>query len=86
MEIVEKQWDNYHQWEATVKAQVFTAIPEALLIEVQKLKTAEVWDAICIKHTRERHLLLRSIYADRCMNRSAMMNHRSKHTSRAYSA
>jgi len=34
-----------------VKAQVFTTIPEALLIAVQKLKTAkEVWDVIYIKH------------------------------------
>jgi len=34
-----------------VKAQVFTTIPEALLIEVQKLTTAkEVWDAICVMH------------------------------------
>ena len=34
-----------------MKAQVFTTIPEALLIEVQKLKTVkEVWDVICIKH------------------------------------
>ena len=31
-------------------AQVFTTIPESLLIEVRKLKTArEVWDAICAK-------------------------------------
>jgi len=34
-----------------VKAQVFTTIPEALLIAVQKLKMAkEMWDVICIKH------------------------------------
>src|SRR6266481_5900555 len=34
-----------------VKAQIFTTIPDVLLIEVQKLNTAkEVWDAVCTKH------------------------------------
>jgi len=51
MENMDKRWDYYHQCEAMVKSQVFTTIPEALLIEIQKLTTAkEVWDAICMKH------------------------------------
>jgi len=34
-----------------VKAQIFTTIPEGLLVEVQKLSTAkEIWDAVCHKH------------------------------------
>ena len=51
LEKKEKFWDNYYQHEATVKAQIFTAIPEGLLVKVQKLSTTKViWDAICCKH------------------------------------
>ena len=50
IENAEKWWDDYHQCEAMVKAQAFMTIPEALLIEVQKLTTEkEVWDVICVK-------------------------------------
>ena len=31
LEWAEKQWDKYHQWEAMVKAQIFTTVPELLL-------------------------------------------------------
>jgi hypothetical protein len=51
LEKVEKRWDDYHQCEATIKAQVFSTIPDGILVEVQKLKTVkEVWDAVCLKH------------------------------------
>ena len=51
LEKAEKRWDEYHQCEAQIMAQVFTTIPESLLIEVWKLKTAkEVWGPICAKH------------------------------------
>jgi len=37
-----------------IKAQIFTTIPDSLLIEVQKLKTLkEVWDALCAKHKKK---------------------------------
>ena len=51
LERAEKPWDEYHQWEAMVKAQIFMMVPELLLIELHKLKTVkDVWDAICAKH------------------------------------
>ena len=51
LERKEKHWDDYYQCKATVKAQIFTTIPEGLLVEVQKLSTAkEIWDAVCHKH------------------------------------
>jgi len=47
----ENSWDDYYQREATIKAQVFTTIPDSLLIEVQKLKMAkEIWDTVCAKY------------------------------------
>ena len=47
----EKHWDDYYQCEALIKAQIYTTIPEALLIEFRKLPTAkEIWDTICAKH------------------------------------
>ena len=51
LEKAEKHWDNYNQQEATVKAQIFTTIPDLLLIEIQKLKTVkEIWDTVCVKY------------------------------------
>ena len=41
LEKAEKHHDNYDQWEAVIKAQIFTLIPDSLLIEVQKLKMAK---------------------------------------------
>ena len=50
-EKAERCWDDYHQREELIKAQIFTTIPETLLIEIRKLSNAkEIWDAICIKH------------------------------------
>jgi gag-polypeptide of LTR copia-type len=51
LEKLEQQWDDYNQREAMIKAQLFTTIPEGLLIKVQKLATAkQVWNAVCAKH------------------------------------
>ena len=51
LEQLERCWDGYHQCEAMVKVQIFTTIPEGLLVEVQKHPTAkEIWDAMCRKH------------------------------------
>ena len=51
LEKAERCWDDYHQREAMVKVQIFTTIPDILLIEVQKLNTVkEVCDTICMKH------------------------------------
>ena len=41
LEKAEKCHDNYDQWEAIVTVQIFTSIPDLLLIEVQKLKMAK---------------------------------------------
>jgi hypothetical protein len=51
---LEKRWDDYNQREASIKAQIFTTIPDSILIG--NLATAkEVWDAVCTRH-RQRHL------------------------------
>jgi len=53
LEKAEKCWDEYHQREVLIWAQVFITIPELLLIEVRKLATArEVWNAVCAKHEK----------------------------------
>jgi gag-polypeptide of LTR copia-type len=51
LEALEKCWDDYHQREATIKAQIFTTVPDSVLIEVRNLDTAQkVWDAVCAKY------------------------------------
>ena len=66
LEKKEKRWDHYHQHEAMVKAQIFTTIPEGLLVKVQKLHTAkEIWDAVCGKH--EAKGLMVQVDIRRCM-------------------
>ena len=51
LENAEKLWDEYHQREALICAQIFAKIPDSPLIEVWKLTAAkQVWDAICMKH------------------------------------
>ena len=51
LEKAEKCWDDYNQCEATVKAQIFTTIPDSLLIKIQRLKMAkEIWDTVCEKY------------------------------------
>ena len=50
-EKAEKRWDDYQQREALIMAQIFTTVPEVLLIEIRRLSTAkQMWDAICAKH------------------------------------
>jgi hypothetical protein len=47
LEVLEKRWDDYHQREATIKAQIFTTVPDSVLIVVRNLGTAQkVWDAV----------------------------------------
>src|SRR5882672_4089569 len=54
LEASEKCHDEYDQREAIIKVQIFTTIPDLLLIEVQKLQTSkEVWDALCAKHEKK---------------------------------
>ena len=76
----EKQWDDYHQREVTVKAQVFMTIPEALLIEVQKLKMVkEVWDVICVEHEGKALTvkvdICRWMYEQKCNDKSQVQMH-----------
>ena len=41
---LERCWDDYNQCEATIMAQIFTTVPDSVLIEVWNLATAkEVW-------------------------------------------
>ena len=47
----EKQWEDYYQSEVLIKAQIYTRVPEAFLIEIRKLSTAkETWDTVCAKY------------------------------------
>ena len=76
----EKRWDDYYQREALIKAQIYTTIPEALLIEVRKLSTAkEVWEAVCAKH-EHRALTVkidirRRMYEMKCEDNSNVRTH-----------
>ena len=48
---LERRWDDYNQREATIMVQIFTTVPDSILIKVWNLATAkEVWDAVCVKH------------------------------------
>src|SRR6266481_4901695 len=80
LEKAEKRWDEYYQREATVKAQIFTTVPESLLIELQKLKTAkDIWDAVCAKHEGKALTvkvdLRRHLYAMKCEDESQVRSH-----------
>jgi hypothetical protein len=70
LEALEKRWDDYHQREATIKAQIFTTVPDSVLIEVRNLDTAQkVWDAVCAKYEtkmRLNHSLSRSTCGAGC--------------------
>ena len=53
LEKAEKCWDEYHQQEVLIQAQIFTIIHKSLLIKVWKLTTARgVWNAVCDKHEK----------------------------------
>jgi gag-polypeptide of LTR copia-type len=48
---LERHWDDYNQREAAIKAQIYTMIPDSVLIEIRSLDTVkEVWDTVCTKH------------------------------------
>jgi len=51
----EKQWDNYNQCKATVKAQIIMTIPDSLLIEIQKLNTARKFGMPCVPSMKTDH-------------------------------
>jgi gag-polypeptide of LTR copia-type len=77
---LEKRWDDYKQREATIKAQIFTTIPDSLLIEIRNLKTAkETWDAVCAKHeTRALTIKVdvrRQMYEMKCEEESNVHTH-----------
>ena len=63
----------YKQWEASIKAQILTTIPESLAIKIQALDTGKkLWDALCEKH-KNRALtvvvdLQCRLYALNCLN------------------
>ena len=80
LERAEKQWDEYHQCKAMVKAQIFTMVLESLLIELCKLKTAkEIWDAVCAKHEGKALTvkvdLWHHIYTMKCEDKSQVRTH-----------
>ena len=41
LEAAGRRWDEYHQHKAQVRAQIFTTIPESLLIEVRNLPSVK---------------------------------------------
>ncbi|TDL21259.1 hypothetical protein BD410DRAFT_694239, partial [Rickenella mellea] len=44
----EAKYDEWHQKQALVRAQLFGSIPNSLLIEIQGLENASrMWDAVC---------------------------------------
>jgi gag-polypeptide of LTR copia-type len=51
LDALEKHWDDYNQRDATIMAQIFTTVPDSVLIEVQNLDNAKkTWDAMCTKY------------------------------------
>jgi len=63
-----------------VKAQIFTTVPELLLIELHKFKTAkEIWDAVCAKQEGKaltiKVNLQHHIYAMKCEDGSQVRTH-----------
>src|SRR3977135_3456361 len=80
VEKAERLWDDYHQREAIVKAQIYSTIPESLQIEVQQLKTAkEIWAAVCRKHEGKAVMvkvdLRRRIYEMKCEDEANIRTH-----------
>ena len=64
---LEKCWDNYNQREAMIMAQIFTMVPDSVLIEIWNLATAkEIWEAVCAKHEMK-HSPLKWTCGARCM-------------------
>jgi gag-polypeptide of LTR copia-type len=80
LEALEKHWDDYHQQEATIKAQIFTTVPDSVLIEVRNLDTAQkVWDAVCAKYETKSLTvkidLWRRMYEMKCEDDSNVRTH-----------
>ena len=80
LEKAEKCHDDYDQWEAIIKAQIFTSILDSLLIEVQKLKMAkEVWEAMCVEHEKKALNMMVDIhcriYKLKCEDESQVQTH-----------
>ena len=67
------------QQEAIIKAQIFTLIPDSLLIEVQKLKMAkEIWEAMCVKHEKKTLNVMVDIH--HCIYEHVRTSHKSERT------
>ena len=77
LEAAKKCHDEYDQREAIIRVQIFTTIPDSLLIEVQKLK--EVWDALCAKNEKKALTVMVDIccrmYKMKCEDESQVCMH-----------
>ncbi|KIJ37239.1 hypothetical protein M422DRAFT_178285, partial [Sphaerobolus stellatus SS14] len=50
LEKLEKRWDDYQHREGAIRAQVFSMVPDSILIEIKNHETAKgVWDTLCRK-------------------------------------
>ena len=77
---LEKCWDDYNQRKATIMAQIFTMVPDSVLIKIQNLATAkEIWEAVCAKHEMKAFTIKvdmqRWMYEMRCEDESNIHTH-----------
>ena len=77
---LEKCWDDYNQRKATIMAQIFTMVPDSVLIEILNLATAkEIWEAVCAKHEMKALTvkvdMWRQMYEMRCKDESNIRTH-----------
>ncbi|KIJ55366.1 hypothetical protein M422DRAFT_141171, partial [Sphaerobolus stellatus SS14] len=50
LEKLEKRWDEYEHREGVIRAQIFSTVPDSILIEIKNHNTAKkMWDALCSK-------------------------------------
>jgi hypothetical protein len=80
LEELEKRQDEYDQRESMIKAQIFTTIPESLIIEFQKLETAhKIWEAVCARHEKKALTIQvdvrRRMYEMKCQDESNVRKH-----------
>jgi hypothetical protein len=60
LDALEKRWDDYNQREAAIMAQIFTTVPDSVLIEVRNI-TIRRSGKPCARSTRQKHSLSKLI-------------------------
>ncbi|TDL17047.1 hypothetical protein BD410DRAFT_702798, partial [Rickenella mellea] len=76
----EAKYDEWHQKQALVRAQLFGSIPNSLLIEIQGLENASrMWDAVCNRFTSRTGMhvidLRRQLFNMRCTEEGDLREH-----------